>query len=154
MRWLKWLNSQMRLRIRQQNREARRRYRPLIVEQFEERRVLATAVDDSYSLEPDTTLTVNGYGTWTNDSYNQSWDAWGCINMQWQEEYWENPVWYEGYYDENNEWHEGYWSPPEPVWHEDQWACVEEGWSTNHASSSIVSAPSNGTLMQIDTGEY
>ncbi len=53
---------------------ARKRFRRLLVEQFEERRVLATAVDDVYIIDVDETLTVEGLGTWSNDEYNnQSW---------------------------------------------------------------------------------
>ena len=50
----------------------RSKFRRLLVEQFEDRRVLATAVDDSFAVHANTTLTVNGIGTWSNDSYNMA----------------------------------------------------------------------------------
>jgi hypothetical protein len=157
MRWFKWLTKQMQRRIRLQDREMRRRFRHLIVEQYEERRVLALAVDDSYTIPVNETLTVNGYGTWANDSYNESWSNtyMNCTSGEWLPEYTEYPVYYEGYYDDFGVWHDDpYWSPPEPIYHPPEWHCLteEEVTTTDYASSSITSNPSNGTLTQIDSG--
>jgi VCBS repeat-containing protein len=122
-----------------------RRFRRLIVEQFEERCVLATAYDDYYVVDTNTALTQDTPGAWSNDNYNASWEEgyWNCTSSEWHDGYWESPVWhdgywsptepvwhdsyweypvwYDGYWDENNEWHDGYWDPPEPVWHEAYW---------------------------------
>jgi Bacterial Ig domain/Dockerin type I domain len=147
MRWFKWLTKQMRRRIRLQERSSPRRFRRLIVEQYEERRVLAAAVNDEYTVAANQTLTVESGGRWANDTYNASWNVgeyqyllhdvydnpvwyegyWENPVLQsgywenpvWYDGYWENPVWYPGYNDENEEWHDGYWAPPEPVWHAD-----------------------------------
>ncbi len=80
----------------------RKRFRRLMVEQFEDRRVLATAVDDLYVINVDETLTVEGYGTWSNDTYNnQPWgNGYSCTEYEY----------IPGGYDENEEWQEGYFN--------------------------------------------
>jgi hypothetical protein len=88
MQWFKQLTKRLRGRNRHHERIAARRFRRLIMEQFEDRRVLASAADDSYSMEPNTTLAVGGYGTWANDSYNSSWTEPSCIEGEWQEGEW------------------------------------------------------------------
>src|SRR6266436_3041464 len=49
-------------------------HRWLSFEQFEDRRLLANAFGDSYLVHAGDTLTVNGLGAWSNDSYNASWN--------------------------------------------------------------------------------
>jgi hypothetical protein len=174
MRWLNRLARRMRRQNRRQNSDGARRFRRLIVEQYEDRRMLAVAANDAYVIEAETPLTGN---TWSNDSYNASWETgyWNCTEsvwhdgyweetQVWHDEYWENPEWFDGYWDENNEWHDGYWSPPEPVWHDGYWEtvnvwhdpyseCISEEWvvtSTEYASGTIDSGPSNGTLSDVD----
>ncbi len=66
-------SSQQRLGARRL--AARRRFRRLLLEQFEDRRVLATANDDEYSTPMDQMLTVEGLGTWGNDSYHSTWTS-------------------------------------------------------------------------------
>ncbi len=110
---------------------AKRRFRRLLVEQFEDRRVLAVAVDDLYVINVDETLTVEGLGTWTNDNYNENWGGNYCTEGGWVS----------GYEDENNEWHEGYFD----CWGE--WLT-----ETLYASGEIESWPAVGTLTLLDTG--
>jgi len=117
-------------------RDPRRQFRRLLVEACDDRRMLATAVDDFYVISANETLTVDGYGAWSNDTYNESWSETSttCITGE------QHP----GYTDENGEWHE--------PWFE----CFdeEEVTTTNYASGEILTQPANGTLTQIDTGNY
>jgi VCBS repeat-containing protein len=154
MRWLtKWFGK-TRLSMVSRRRPAKPRFRKSFLEQFEDRRVLAVAVDDEYTLVANQTNTITTGGYWSNDSYNPSWtDSYWEEQLTWHDGYWEDPAWYEGYYDENNEWHEGYWSPSEPVWHDGYW---EGGWVVNtyYASDSILSGPSHGTLTPLGEGSF
>jgi hypothetical protein len=60
---------------------AKRRQRRLLFEQFEDRRVLATAVDDDYYTEIDTQ--VSGSPLTENDEYNVSWpDQYCSTNLE------------------------------------------------------------------------
>ncbi len=70
------------------------RHRRLFLEQFEDRRLLAAAVDDNYAIHANNTLTVSGLGTWSNDSYNSSWD----------ESHWNGYFETVDDYDENDNW--------------------------------------------------
>jgi VCBS repeat-containing protein len=88
MRWFNQLRAKFGRRVPSNRLNSKARFRRLIMEQFEERRVLAAAVDDSYSMESNTTLTVDGYGTWANDSYNSSWSEPSCLEGEWQEGEW------------------------------------------------------------------
>jgi VCBS repeat-containing protein len=151
----------------------KRRTRRLLFEQFEDRCVLALAVDDSYSITANQTLSGN---MWANDSYNASWESqsWGCVESEWHDGYYDDPVWHDGYYDdpvwhdgyydENNEWHDGYYDDPvwhdgyndDPVWHDGYSECLSEGWitTTNYVSGSLNSLPSHGIITQIDGGNF
>jgi Ca2+-binding RTX toxin-like protein/pimeloyl-ACP methyl ester carboxylesterase len=106
---------------RRQKFAARRRFRQLLLEQFEDRRLLAGAVDDSYSTPANNPLLVAGDdGTWQNDDYEPSWssDDWTCFETTHTDAHWENAVLVQ----------EGYFDPPEPVEHEGHWETVYEGY--------------------------
>jgi hypothetical protein len=99
--------------------KAKARFRQVIFEQFENRYLLAAAVDDTFSGAMNTSI---GGDPLSNDSYNASWDdpdnpVWGCVE-------WEAfPG--DGFY-----------------------TCIEEGWiaSTAYATASATSQPANGHL--------
>jgi VCBS repeat-containing protein len=95
------------------------RTRRLFMEQFEDRRLLAVAADDQYVVNQNQTLTVNGDGAWSNDSYNRSWteSTWN-ENAIWHDGYWQDPVWQDGYW-QQPQWHDGYYD--DPVWHDGYW---------------------------------
>src|SRR5438552_342307 len=106
--------------------------RRLVLEQFEDRRLLA-AVDDHYAVHANTTRTVNGLGTWSNDSYNGSWDV----------SHWDRGAWIDGAYDEDGNWIDAHWEYDPPVW--------VQG-TDGHAWDSIIAQPQHGALTRIDTG--
>ena len=57
--------------IAPRNHVEKRRNRRLFLEQFEDRRLLATAYDDGpYSVHTNSTLTVTGLGLMANDIFN------------------------------------------------------------------------------------
>ena len=72
MRFLKAIESRWRSRKRRMG-GVKPRHRRLVIEQFEDRRLLAVAVDDSYSVGANNPLVVSADGAWGNDSYNASW---------------------------------------------------------------------------------
>src|SRR5262245_49665296 len=110
MRWPKILSNGSTAPRHRRSFSCRARFRSLLIEQLEDRRVLAQAVGDSYEITANGTLLVGGYGTWGNDSYNASWSETQCgSSLQFHEGYWEDPVWYPGHYDDNDEWHDGYY---------------------------------------------
>src|SRR5581483_11102699 len=101
-----------------------RRNRRLLFEQFEDRRLLTAAFDDTFSMFANETLEVNPDGAWANDYYTASWHTSECIN---------------------GEWHD----PDES--HEEPWfECYE--YATEYAHGSIESWPSHGTLDNTDEG--
>src|SRR5438552_8297367 len=140
MRWIKQVAAQIQrhsLERCSSNRRPRfiRRTRRLNFEQFEDRRMLATAVSDSFQVTAGQTLTVNGDGAWANDTYDRSWSYtyWGCVDSQY----------HPGYFDEDGQWHDGYYE------------CLQEDWitRTDHAGGSNGS-PAHGSLSVIDSGDY
>src|SRR4051794_24557937 len=98
-------------RIQAQRRAAvRRRFRKLFIEQFEDRRLLAVAVNDDYTLNAGDTLTVTNDGTWANDTYNHgSWIQNDFVCSDYHDEPWsENRVYLYSDWD--------YSDPDNPVW--------------------------------------
>jgi Ca2+-binding RTX toxin-like protein len=165
---------------RQPQSPARRRFRKLLLEQFEDRRLLALAADDFYSTPANNPLVVAAEnGAWQNDDYEPSWntDEWVCYENHHIDEHWENAVLIQ----------EGYWDPEEPEYHEaytdengdfhdaetidPEWyppvydytnatlvpasdECISgENVPTNHdASGRIESQPAHGTLAPSSNG--
>ncbi len=74
-------SSQQRLGARRL--AARRRFRRLLIEQFEDRRVLATANDDYHQIGRYGTLTGNG---WDGDAYHDKWRSESYVCNEYDEE--------------------------------------------------------------------
>jgi ELWxxDGT repeat protein/VCBS repeat-containing protein len=92
-----------------------RRLRRLLFEQFEDRRVLATAEDDVYITFQNQPLVINPDGAWSNDTIRQ----WGCV--EYNQEYWVG----EEYHPAGTE-------------------CIEDGWvgmSPDNATGDIATEP-------------
>src|SRR5262245_47422302 len=123
-------------RIRRNVHLAELRNRRLLMEQFEDRRLLATAFDDSYSTPANEPLNVGADGAWNNDWYYWSWEGTetGCTDLQYhEEEYWEDDV----FHNQGDHCH--------------AWGDVPV---TLYASGGIVieSGPENGILTPTDRG--
>jgi hypothetical protein len=164
----------------QQKSSARRRFRQLLLEQFEDRRLMAGAADDSYSTPANDALVVTAEdGTLLNDDYEPSWnsDDWTCYETTHIVEHWENavlvqygyydpeePVSHEEYTDFNGVVHDAYiedpvWYPPvydysNATWIPEHDECTSSGYesTTHYASPQIQSQPAHGSLSSDDGG--
>src|SRR5688572_6763607 len=132
------------------------RHRRLLLEQLENRRLLATANYDSFPTPPNTPVDA---GAWGNDLFNEWWYGEpyeGCIVSEHHEGYTEPeqyhpPYWHHvgdwhdgdpGYYHEEDTLHEGYTVPE--IWHPPEDVCLEMGMITPtlYAKGKILSGPS------------
>src|SRR5262245_38112680 len=97
LRRFRALNS----RIHSEHKSAnRRRFRKLLVESLEDRRLLATANDDFYTIHPGDTLEVEDDGVWSNDEYDITWTEDFCTEGEWVEGNEEE----EGHYECTGDW--------------------------------------------------
>ena len=67
-----FLSRKFRQRLRKLGRVGKPRTRRALFEQFEDRRVLAGAETDFYSMSVNQSVSVEGLGTWSNDTYNST----------------------------------------------------------------------------------
>jgi VCBS repeat-containing protein len=99
-------------RLRNNSHHEPRRLRRLLFEQFEDRRVLAVAVNDYYLVEPGTPITGN---VWSNDTYHESWDYETTDCIEYGEGHWQDPELVRPGYTQEPELVPGYTQEPELV---------------------------------------
>jgi ELWxxDGT repeat protein len=97
----------------------------MLFEQFEDRRLLAMAIDDEYIVLQNQDLFVTPDGVWSNDTIRQ----WGCVSGEQ----------HDGYTDENGDWHDDPW-----------YECFQDDWvsmSPDDADGVIESGPQHGSII-------